>query len=95
MIVEKSKVVKLMPYSFHEITDKLGISPASCLMVGNDPFNDMIAAKVDMKTFLTTDSDELSIELSRELAKGKKIEMPEPDFKGPLKDVIPALSKLL
>ena len=64
------------------------------LQVGNDPFNDMISSKVGMYTYLTTDSDETSIELSRELAKGKNVEMPPPDFKGPLKDVIPVIDKL-
>ena len=53
-------------------------------MVGNDPFNDMIASKTGMKTYLTTDSEAYSIELSRELAKHTKLELPEPDFKGTL-----------
>lgn len=93
--VENSTFCKPNLQYYHEITDKLDISPEACLMVGNDAFNDMIASKVGMKTYLTTDSDETSIELSRELAKGHKIEMPEPDFKGPLKNVIPVLNKLL
>ena len=51
-------------------------------MVGNDPFNDMIASKTGMKTYLTTDSEDYSIDLSRELAKDTDMEMPEPDFQG-------------
>ncbi len=93
--VENSTFCKPNLQYYQEITDKLDILPTSCIMVGNDPFNDMIAAKVGMKTYLTTDSDEMSIELSRELAKGHKIEMPEPDFKGQLKDVIPVLINLI
>ncbi|MBD3289269.1 HAD hydrolase-like protein, partial [candidate division KSB1 bacterium] len=92
--VENSTYCKPNLQYYLEITNKIDVSPDQCLMVGNDPFNDMIASKTGMKTYLTTDSDEMSIELSRELAKGKNIEMPKPDFKGQLKDVIPAIDKL-
>jgi FMN phosphatase YigB (HAD superfamily) len=67
-----------------EICSKIKVKPENCLMVGNDPFNDMIASKTGMKTYLTTDSEAYSIELSRELAKHTKLELPEPDFKGTL-----------
>ncbi len=48
----------------------------------------MIAAKTGMKTYLTTDSENFSIEMSRQLAKNTKLEMPAPDYKGNLKDLI-------
>jgi HAD superfamily hydrolase (TIGR01549 family) len=70
-----------------EICSKIKLKPENCLMVGNDPFNDMIASKIGMKTFLTTDSEKYTMEFSRELAKNNKLEMPEPDFKGPLKNL--------
>ena len=40
---------------YKEITGRLGLDPAQCLMVGNDVGEDMIAAKLGMKTFLLTD----------------------------------------
>lgn len=79
---------------YHQICKKINVPPQNCLMVGNDAFNDMIAAKIGMNTYLTTDSDHLSIELSRELARDVSLEMPAPDFKGPLKDLIDIVSKL-
>ncbi len=72
---------------YQEISEKIAVPPESCLMVGNDPFNDMIASKIGMNTYLTTDSDHISIELSRELAKNDKLELPEPDFRGALKSL--------
>jgi hypothetical protein len=54
----------------------------------------MIASNIGMKTYLTTDSDHVSIELSRELAKNAKIELPTPNYKGPLKDLQKMLSNL-
>ncbi len=79
---------------YQDICEKIDVKPEHCLMVGNDGFNDMIASKIGMKTYLTTDSDQLSIELSRELAKDVNIEMPMPDFKGLLNDVIIAIENL-
>ncbi|HEX9970978.1 MAG TPA: HAD family hydrolase [bacterium] len=79
---------------YQHICEKIHVKPERCLMVGNDSFNDMIASKIGMKTYLTTDSDQLSIELSRELAKDVNIEMPTPDFKGTLKDLIHAVENL-
>lgn len=73
---------------YHQICKAIHVKPEDCLMVGNDAFNDMIASKIGMKTYLTTDSDQMSIELSRELAKDAKLEMPTPDFKGPLADLV-------
>lgn len=63
-------------------------------MVGNDAYNDMIASRIGMMTYLTTDSCELSIEISRELARGEKIEYPKPDHSGSIND-LPALLKTL
>ncbi|MDZ7265567.1 MAG: hypothetical protein ONB16_13415, partial [candidate division KSB1 bacterium] len=71
------------------------VQPENCLMVGNDGFNDMIAAKIGMKTYLTTDSQHLSIELSRELASGMKMEMPTPDFKGSVTELWPVIEMML
>ena len=79
---------------YQHICETIRVKPEHCLMVGNDGFNDMISSKIGMKTYLTTDSDHLSIDLSRELAKDVGLEMPAPDFKGPLKDVIIAVENL-
>ena len=40
---------------YTEITDKLGVLPEECLMVGNDVDDDMVASELGMKVFLLTD----------------------------------------
>lgn len=75
-----------------KISDEIGVPPEKCLMVGNDPFNDMIANKTGMKTYLTTDSNHYSIELSQALAKNVSSEMPEPDYKGKFRDILDILN---
>jgi len=53
---ENSTYVKPRLEYYFQICEKIDLSPENCLMVGNDPFNDMIAAKTGMKTYLTTDA---------------------------------------
>jgi len=43
---------------YQEICEKIAEKPQSCLMVGNDPVNDMVASQLGMKTYLTTDAGE-------------------------------------
>lgn len=40
---------------YREITDKLGVSPDECVMIGNDVGEDMPAGELGMRTFLLTD----------------------------------------
>lgn len=80
---------------YHQICDLIDEQPQHCLMVGNDAFNDMIASKIGMKTFLTTDSDQVSIELSRELIKDTNLEKPTPDYKGSLIELIEVIDELI
>ena len=40
---------------YRSITDRLGVSPAECLMVGNDVSDDMVADGLGMQVFLLTD----------------------------------------
>ncbi len=78
-----------------KIAQTIHVAPEQCLMVGNDPFNDMIAAKTGMKTYLTTDSNHYSIELSQALAKNAVLEMPRPDYEGRFKNLLPTIEKLI
>ena len=52
---ENSSYSKPSPLYYKEITEKLGVSPEECLMVGNDVGDDMIARSLGMKVFLLTD----------------------------------------
>lgn len=52
---ENSRFCKPNPSYYQEILDKLGISAADCLMVGNDATEDLVAQTLGMKVFLITD----------------------------------------
>ena len=83
---------------YKEICLKMDERPEACLMVGNDPINDMIVATIGMRTFLVIDSphvDESSLEMSRKIRVDPKTEIPVPDFKGTLSEVPQAVDLLL
>jgi FMN phosphatase YigB (HAD superfamily) len=84
---------------YEQTCQKIGETPGECLMVGNDPVNDMVVATVGMKTFLVTDHGEIdnsSIELSRKiLTYHATAEVLTPDFRGPLSRVPDAVEDLL
>ena len=82
---------------YQEICRKIDVDPQHCVMVGNDPVNDMIAANLKMKTYLTSDAEEkglASLTMSRELRNRVTMEIPEPDFCGPFSGVVDAVNKL-
>lgn len=57
------------PNYYTEISEKIGISPEECLMIGDDPINDGTAATVGMDTFLLTEGNTLKDALEYMLAK--------------------------
>ncbi|MBN2088200.1 HAD family hydrolase [candidate division KSB1 bacterium] len=72
---------------YQQIGEMINVPPSKCLMVGNDPVNDIIVANLGMKTFLTLDCvrfDRSGLSLSRELRNGSNHEAFKPDFKGPI-----------
>jgi FMN phosphatase YigB (HAD superfamily) len=81
-----------------EVCQKINEKPDGCLMIGNDPVNDLIVAKIGMKTFLVTDSSEIGgsgLELSKSIRDDSAAESITPDFKGPLSEVPDAVKTLL
>ena len=83
---------------FRQICQLIGLKPEECLMVGDDPANDMVAAKAGMKTFQTTDSRAYSqkpLELSKQVIGNDLDGIPPADFSGPLADVPSAVDTLL
>lgn len=82
---------KPQPEFFLEISRSIELEPQQCLMVGNDPLNDMAAGETGMKTYLTTDSRKpgtASFSLSQRVRNAGYESLPVPDFTGPLKKVI-------
>lgn len=51
---ENSAHCKPNPEYYREVVQKLGVQPETCLMVGNDVQEDMIAQTLGMRTFLLT-----------------------------------------
>ena len=81
-----------------EVCKKINEKPGGCLMVGNDPVNDLIVAKISMKTFLVTGGPEFDgseLELSKSIRDDTGVELIAPDFKGLLSDVPDAVETLL
>ncbi len=52
---ENSRHCKPNPAYYRDILDELGLDAASCVMVGNDVAEDMVAERIGMKVFLLTD----------------------------------------
>lgn len=50
-----SRFSKPNPQYYVELAAQLQVSPAECLMIGNDTEDDMIAQTVGMQVFLLTD----------------------------------------
>jgi FMN phosphatase YigB (HAD superfamily) len=83
---------------YREICAKIRRRPEECLMVGNDPVNDMAAAIIGIRTYLTTDSrdvDRSRLAMSRGLLEEKDMVTCPPDYEGPLAGVFAAVDSLL
>lgn len=50
-VYEEMHFCKPRPEYFREISDRLGVRPEECVMIGNDMQEDMVAQTVGMKTF--------------------------------------------
>jgi FMN phosphatase YigB (HAD superfamily) len=81
-----------------QVCQLIGVEPGECLMVGNDPANDMVAARIGMKTYQTTDSRAYSkkpLAISKSVIGNNLDGIPPADFSGPLADVPRAVDILL
>lgn len=72
---------------YREVCSRIGVAPEGCLMVGNDPVNDMVVGTIGMKTYLVTDSDPAELVMSRTTYGAAPSGIPKPDFEGPLQGV--------
>jgi len=83
---------------YQEICRKIGERAEDCLMVGDDPANDMVVARIGMRTYLTVDSlnhVESPLALSKQVIGNNTEGIPPADFKGPLARVPEAVDTLL
>jgi FMN phosphatase YigB (HAD superfamily) len=84
---------------YQEACQKINEKPENCLMVGDDPLNDIVAKKLGIRTFLVTDSKQFKNqlhEISKKIRLGfasKKTGV-SPDYSGPLiklQEILPVL----
>ena len=95
--IENMTFVKPRVEYYIEICRKIREVPQACMMVGNDAVNDMVAASAGLKTYLASDADQVdyaSIRLSDSIQDPRKLDIPQPDFKGPLRNLLSAIETL-
>ena len=83
---------------YRQVCQLIGEKPEDCLMVGDDPANDMVSALIGMKTYKTIDSldhSEKPLELSKTVIGNNTEGIPPADFEGPLGCVPEAVDCLL
>jgi FMN phosphatase YigB (HAD superfamily) len=83
---------------YRQICELIDEKAEDCLMVGDDPANDMVAAKIGMKTYRTVDSlnhTNKPLEWSKQVIGNNTDGIPPADFEGPLECVPEAVEKLL
>ena len=84
--LENARFLKPQTGFFVDVAGGFGLAPEACLMVGNDPVNDMAAQTAGMRTYLCTDSEGVDSELamSRSLHQPDESDLPVPDGRGTL-----------
>ena len=83
---------------FRQICELINVKPEECLMVGDDPANDMVAARIGMKTYQATDSRAYSqkpLAISKNVIGNDLEGIPPADFSGLLAEVPEAVNVLL
>jgi FMN phosphatase YigB (HAD superfamily) len=94
--IENMSYVKPRTGYYRQVCEMIAVPPEECLMVGNDPVNDMAAATAGLKTFLTTDGGVVDYS-SLQLTVGEKNQPPsppEPDYIGTFAEVARTVEKL-
>ena len=92
--IENMSYVKPRLGYFRQICTKLGLAPKECLMVGNDPSNDMAAGAAGLKTYLTTEAAAGEYASLAVTAEGAD-QLVKPDYQGPLAGLTSVIEALL
>lgn len=95
--LENMSYVKPRAGYYRQVCEALKTAPERCLMVGNDPINDMAARHAGLSTYLTLDARDGHYRwstLETTLDRGTD-SPPPPDFNGQLADLPNAVSRLM
>ena len=95
--IENMSFVKPNLGYFRQVCAKIGLPPEQCLMVGNDPVNDIVAGKAGLKTYLTTDAAKVDYSslTNSDGVQPVTIESDAPDYTGPFARVIKVVNDLI
>ena len=96
--IENMRYVKPTIDYYVQTCQMVGEAPEACLMVGNDPVNDMAAARAGLMTYRTTDAevvDYASLTLTDEQRSKSPRDIPEPDHTGPFSGVADVVERLM
>jgi FMN phosphatase YigB (HAD superfamily) len=92
--IENTSYCKPSIEYYREICRMLDVEPSSCLMVGNDMVNDMVVAKIGMKTYLVQDGRaDSTLHLSATNRGNAEEQTFHPDFQGLLTGVPSAVRR--
>jgi len=93
--IANMRYVKPRSGYFRQISAMLGIPPEQCLMVGNDPINDMAAGRTGMKTYLTTDGKRVDYASLQMTVDREHPPAPiQPDFSGKFREITRVIARL-
>lgn len=79
---------------YQEILNRLNKEPPECLMIGNDPINDMIAGKIGIKTFLIVGDGHSNHKVIRTSLDQEKPNF-RVDFSGTLEDFYESIKQFI
>lgn len=72
---------------YEELLDRIDKSPTECMIIGDDPINDMVAGRLGIKTFLVKTDGRAFADIIITDPKYENIDAPE-DYAGTLEDLI-------
>ncbi len=85
--IDNMNYVKPRTGYYRQICSLIHTPADRCLMIGNDPVNDMVAGEIGMRTFLTTEAGRIDY-ASLALTGRRTKPLPVPDHRGTLADVL-------
>ena len=96
--IENMSYVKPTIDYYCQACKMVGERPEACLMVGNDPVNDMAAAGAGLRTYRTTDAavvDYAALTLTDEQRNKSFRGIPDPDYEGLFSGVADVVERLM
>ncbi|MFX1508652.1 MAG: HAD family hydrolase, partial [Promethearchaeota archaeon] len=75
---------------YEELLERINKKPSECMIIGDDPINDMVAGKIGIKTFLIKSNGRAFADIIETDPKYKNIDFPI-DYTGTLEDLFESI----